>query len=65
MINAMITCPKTGRAVPTGIVFGSLAAFDGTTLKDNTVQCAACGEPHLVDDTTVKVFPSEPERKSG
>jgi hypothetical protein len=60
MINAMITCPKTGRAVPTGIVFGSLAAFNGTTLKGNTVRCAACGDMHLVDNSTVKIFPSEP-----
>lgn len=60
MFQAMITCPKTGKPVPTGITFGSLAAFDGTTLVNNTVQCAACGEGHLVDNTTVKVFPQEP-----
>jgi hypothetical protein len=60
MIQAMITCPKTGQAVPTGFVFGNLAAFDGTKLEHNTVQCAACGEMHLVDDSTVKVYPSEP-----
>jgi hypothetical protein len=60
MIQAMITCPKTGKAVPSGIAFGNLAAFDATTLKNNTVQCSACGESHLVDDSTVKVFPSEP-----
>jgi hypothetical protein len=59
MIRAMITCPKTGQAVPTGIVFGSLAAFDQTTLHNNAVQCAACGESHLVDGSTVKVFPAE------
>ena len=59
MIQAMILCPKTGRAVPTGIVFGSLAAFDATTLANNSVTCAACGDSHLVDDTTVKIFPQE------
>jgi hypothetical protein len=59
MFQAMITCPKTGRAVPTGITFGNLAAFDQTTLIDNVVKCSACGEQHLVDNSTVKVFPSE------
>jgi hypothetical protein len=60
MVNAMITCPKTGKAVPSGIVFGSLATFDETTLINNVVRCTECGEGHLVDNTTVKVFPSEP-----
>jgi hypothetical protein len=59
MFQAMITCPKTGRAVPTGITFGSLAAFDQTTLINNTVRCGACGESHLVDNSAVKVFPNE------
>lgn len=59
MIQAMIVCPKTGRAVPTGMAFGSLAAFDATTLVNNSVTCAACGEAHLVDNSTVKVFPQE------
>ncbi len=56
----MIVCPETGRAVPTGIVFGSLAAFDATTLVSNSVKCGACGHSHLVDNSTVKVFPQEP-----
>jgi hypothetical protein len=60
MIQAMIVCPKTGRAVPSGIVYGSLAAFDQTKLTNNRVKCAACGETHIVDDLTVKVFPQEP-----
>jgi hypothetical protein len=60
MINAMITCPKTGKAVPSGFVFGTLAAFDGTKLENNVVQCSECGENHVVDNTTVKAFPSEP-----
>jgi hypothetical protein len=60
MIQAMITCPTTGKSVPSGIAFGSLAVFDATTLVNNVVKCAACGEEHLVDNTTVKVFPSEP-----
>ncbi len=61
MVQAMITCPSTGRSVPTGIVFGDLATFEGTTLIGNTVRCSACGEAHLVDNSTVKVFPSEPK----
>jgi hypothetical protein len=55
----MITCPQTGKAVPTGFAFGSLAAFDETTLINNSVRCQACGEPHVVDNSTVKVFPNE------
>ncbi len=60
MIQAMIQCPKTGKLVPSGIVFGTLAAFDATMLENNTVQCEACGASHLVDNSTVKVFPREP-----
>jgi hypothetical protein len=56
----MITCPKTGRSVPTGLAFGSLAAFEATTLLNNVVHCRECGESHVVDDETVKVFPQEP-----
>lgn len=59
MVEAMIVCPSTGRAVRTGFVFGSLAAFDATTLQNNHVQCSECGEMHLVDDATVKAFPKE------
>jgi hypothetical protein len=60
MINAMITCPKTGKPVPTSIRFGTLAAFDAVILENNVVRCNECGENHLVDNTTVKAFPSEP-----
>jgi hypothetical protein len=60
MIQAMITCPRTGRPVPTGLTFGTLTAFDSTILENNSVHCPSCGEMHLVDNTTVKVFPSEP-----
>lgn len=60
MVHVMITCPKTGRNVPTGIVFGSLAAFDGATLVNNVVGCGECGETHIVDNETVKAFPQEP-----
>lgn len=59
MFQAMITCPQTGRAVPTGFAFGSLAAFDETTLTNNSIQCRECGEPHRVDSSTIKVFPNE------
>jgi hypothetical protein len=59
MVNAMITCPRTGKSVPSGIVFGSLAAFDAAILENNVVRCTECGESHLVDNATVKVFPSE------
>jgi len=60
MIGAMITCPKTGKPVPSGFVFGNLAAFDAAILENNMVQCTECGENHLVDNATVKAFPSEP-----
>ncbi|MFZ0575186.1 MAG: hypothetical protein WB644_02685 [Candidatus Cybelea sp.] len=58
MITAMITCPRTGKAVPTGFSFGNLAAFDSAILENNQVRCSACGEMHLVDNKTVKAFPS-------
>lgn len=61
VIQTMITCPTTSKVVPAGMVFGTLQAFDETILENNTVQCAACGQSHLVDNSTVKVFPSEPE----
>lgn len=55
----MITCPTTGRAIRTGIGFGDLASFDSATLKGNCVgPCEACGDLHLVDDSSVKVPPS-------
>ncbi len=60
MIRAMITCPKTGKAAPSGIVFGNLAQFDAAVLENNVVRCTECGENHLVDNATVKAFPSEP-----
>jgi hypothetical protein len=56
-MRLMINCPKTGKAVPSGFGFGDLASFDSATLVGNYVQCTACGEMHLVDNTTVKVFP--------
>lgn len=56
----MMTCPKTGRAAPTGIAFGSVAAFDATKLQNITVRCSQCGENHVVDNATVKLFPNEP-----
>jgi hypothetical protein len=59
MIQAMIICPKTQKAVRSGTVFGNLAAFDATELENNTVRCSACGEQHLVDNSTVKAFPQE------
>jgi hypothetical protein len=57
MIQAMITCPRTGKAVPTGFKFGNLAAFKAMTLTNNKVKCAACREMHLLDDSNVKAFP--------
>jgi hypothetical protein len=56
----MMTCPRTGEAVPTGFTFGTLAAFDATSLENIQVQCRACGEMHVVDNANVKAFPSEP-----
>jgi hypothetical protein len=57
-MKAMITCPTTGKTVPSGLGFSDLASFDSNKLIGNYVRCSACGEMHLVDDTTVKVFPS-------
>jgi hypothetical protein len=43
------------------MAFANLQVFDQTILENNSVQCAACGRSHLVDNSTVKVFPSEPQ----
>jgi hypothetical protein len=59
MFQAMIRCPSTGKLVPTGLTFGTLSAFDATTLINNVVQCAYCGGRHVVDNSTVKVVPNE------
>ena len=59
MVEAMVVCPSTGRAVRTGFVFGNLAAFDAVVLQSNTVLCTECGEKHLVNNSTVKAFPKE------
>jgi len=58
MIEAMIICPRTGKPAHTGMAFGNLAAFDSATIVDNYARCSECGEMHLVDNSTVKVFPS-------
>jgi hypothetical protein len=58
VIYAMITCPNTGEAVPAGMRFSDLRSFDASAIEGNTVGCSACGQAHLVDKTTIKVFPS-------
>lgn len=58
MVRVMITCPKTGKAVPSGFGFGDLASFDSARLIGNYVQCTDCGEMHLVDNETIMAFPS-------
>lgn len=48
MLQAMIVCPKTGKRIPTGVVFGDRETFErqSVVLKQNTVQCPECGVPH-------------------
>ena len=42
----MITCPNTGKPVPTGIGMNK-ASWATTTLADNTVgECPHCGQTH-------------------
>lgn len=59
MVKAMIKCPVTGAAVFSGIAFGTLAQFDAAKVENNTVGCPSCKGTHLVDNETVKAFPSE------
>jgi predicted RNA-binding Zn-ribbon protein involved in translation (DUF1610 family) len=45
MPAVVITCPNTGDEVKTGIEMPS-EAFEHATLRDNTLDCPACGQIH-------------------
>ncbi|HKU82341.1 MAG TPA: hypothetical protein VJP76_09250 [Candidatus Tumulicola sp.] len=57
-MRLMIECPKTGKLIPTGLRF-TLASYDAASFFGNQIGCSACGELHLADKTTVKVFPDD------
>lgn len=42
----MITCPNTGRPIPTGIG-ADKDSFESAQLSNNAVGCPACGETHV------------------
>jgi len=42
----MIRCPRTGRAIPTGIAIDP-ASFASSGMVNNSTLCPACGEAHL------------------
>ena len=44
----MIKCPRTGRAIATGIGM-SRDTFKTSTLTHNSVRCPACGQTHTWD----------------
>lgn len=44
----MIRCPKTDRAIPTGVVMET-PAFDNAELRGRTVLCRMCGQRHRWD----------------
>lgn len=41
----MIRCPKTGVAIPTGVVM-SPEVFEASGMWNNSSRCPACGEMH-------------------
>jgi hypothetical protein len=41
----MILCPKTGRAIPTGIAMDP-ASFASCGMQDNASSCPHCGQSH-------------------
>lgn len=45
MADIMITCPATGKTVPTGMSMEP-EEFENADLGLNTFQCPACDEPH-------------------
>ncbi len=45
MPKLMIRCPKTGKAIFTGIVMDK-ASFESSSLSENSVQCTECGNAH-------------------
>jgi predicted RNA-binding Zn-ribbon protein involved in translation (DUF1610 family) len=46
MGNIVITCPKTGKTISTGMSMDK-ASFESATLTDNSVQCPECGQMHV------------------
>lgn len=45
MANVVITCPKTGKIVPTGTT-AQEESFKNNDWGTNTFRCSACGEMH-------------------
>lgn len=45
MPNVMITCPNTGKLVPTGFAMDP-SAMKTATLEGNEFTCPACGKDH-------------------
>lgn len=59
-MRLMITCPETRQIVPSGFSCANLAEFKSNTYIDNYVHCPACSKMHVVDGSTIQVFPEEP-----
>jgi endogenous inhibitor of DNA gyrase (YacG/DUF329 family) len=55
----LITCPKTQKAVATGILMDK-KSFDEPTniLQGNTVMCPHCGQPHVWDKEDARLADS-------
>lgn len=60
MARVMIQCPRTGRAVFTGIAMNA-ASFESSTLLRNTLRCPACGEDHTWDKKDAHLEGQEPQ----
>ena len=46
MAQVVITCPTTGRKVPTGVSLDR-ASWETATLENNSLRCPACGQTHV------------------
>lgn len=56
MAMVMITCPSTGKAVPTGVEIDA-AAFDSSEFGEMNLECPECPEIHpwSKDDAFLKM----------
>ena len=48
-MRVMITCPRTGEVVPTGMG-ANPEAFKAVDFQSNSVKCEACGQTHTWEE---------------
>ncbi len=64
MGRIMITCPMTGRPVPTGLVM-TREEFEAAVLSGSVARCPACGRIHPWSkrDASLEEAPRDPPKK--